>query len=106
MKTKRVVIAYFLKMSVGNEVIDSINKSLNGFNNEPEHPHWDYTGYIARCINIKDDEDHHSIINIEILNEASKIITNEIDDLSEMIQGYLEESEEIIVDHYALAQST
>lgn len=103
--SKRIVIAFFLTMDVGNEVVDSVNKSLTTFNNEPPHKNWDYTGYVAKCINIKDDDDQHEILNIEILNDDNKLIPNEIEELAEMIQGYLEESEEISVDHYALAES-
>lgn len=95
--SKRIVIAFFLEMDVANESVDSANESLKKFNEEDED-------YVARCINVQDDEDHHGILNIEVLNEYDELDPDDIEDLSNRIKNYLEENEEIFVDDFALAE--
>ena len=97
---KRLVLSFVLKKNVENETIDSINKSLNTFNNEPEDKLWDYSGYIAKCLNVKENW-KHSVVVVEIVNKSNKL-SNETDVVANCIQGYLEESPEVSISHYNL----
>lgn len=89
---KKTTLAFFLEMDVANDSVDAANKELSSHSFNGQNIN-------AICINIKDDEDHHGILNVEVDLELEKN-TELYDKVCESIKDCLSKVEEIYVQEW------
>lgn len=92
---KKTTIAFFLDMDVANESVDRANKKLSShrFNGQNLN---------AVCTNIKDDEDQHGILNVQVdldLDKGSELY----EQVCESIKDCLMSVKEIRVQEWDIA---
>lgn len=84
---KRVVLAFFLSVDVGDESIDEVNQKLKKV-----------TDVTAVCTNIKNDQ-NHGILNVKV--EGS---FEDVEDLADKLGDVLNEAEFVHVDSHEIAE--
>ncbi len=95
---KKTTIAFFLEMDVANDSVDAANKELlsHRFNGQNLN---------AVCTNVKDDEDQHGILNVQVDLDLDKN-TDLYEEVCESIKDCLSNVEEICVQEWDIASKT